>query len=699
MALPALREELDLFAGPQQANGHPSWVLQDPVRQQFFRIDWLTFEILSRWSLNDPAAIIHAIERDTPLDVDASDLEKTIRFLSDQQLLRPEGFDAIGKMAERKRAGQSSWWQWLIHHYLFFRVPLVRPDRWLERWLPVANLFFSRRFLALTGGALLLGLYQVSRQWDHFSAFLWDTLSLEGLASYGVALFLVKLLHELGHAFAVKRNGGRVPTMGVAFLVMCPMAYTDTNEAWRLSDRWQRLQVSAAGIVTEGIIAAWATLAWAFLPDGALRSSMFFLAAISWGISLLLNASPFMRFDGYFILCDALDMPNLHQRSFALARWRMREWLFALKEKPPEIFSSLQHKAMLAMAFTTWVYRLVLFLGIAFMVYHMFTKLLGTLLFCIEIYWFIWFPVRAEHKAWWERKQAIQASRRSRWSALLTLLALLLMAVPLPTPLAVTALLKPGQVWPIHSPGPAFVEAMHVQDGQDVAAGQALVTLQAPDIQLQLQTSQARWQSTHWKSATASVPDANGNPLALSQSQLSAAHADLHRASEQAALYKPTAPFAGRFTLSDPDMARGQWLDKREKIGVLIGPGPWRIETWLDEAQVRRIHLGMQAHFLTPGMGQPVLAHVVQIDADSSRTLEDGQLTAAHGGHLVVREQSGQWWPEQAVYKVTLQSENITPSALTSVQRGSLSILAEPQSLAASYARHALSVLIRELMP
>lgn len=699
MGLPALREELDLFEGPRKNNGQPTWVLQDPVRQQFFRIDWLTFEILSRWSMNDPEAIMHAIERDTPLEVEPEDLEKTVKFLSEQQLLRPDGFEAISKMAERKQASQSSWWQWLIHHYLFFRVPLVRPDRWLGRWLPVANVFFSQRFLALTAGALLLGLYQVSRQWDHFSAFLWDTLTLEGLAAYGVALFVVKLLHELGHAFAVKRNGGRVPTMGVAFLVMCPMAYTDTNEAWRMANRWQRLQVSAAGIATEGIVAVWATLAWAFLPEGALRSSMFFLAAISWGISLLLNASPFMRFDGYFILCDALDMPNLHQRSFALARWKMREWLFGLNEQAPEIFTPVRQKALLLMAFATWTYRLVLFLGIALMVYHMFTKLLGSLLFFVEIYWFIWYPVRSELKEWWQRRQAIRTSRRSRFTAVTALIVLLLVGIPLPAKLTVSALLKPSQLWPVHAPGPAYVLNLHVKDGQEVDAGQSLISLQAPDVQMQLDMNVARWQSSSWKSATSSVPDASNLPMALSHAQLDVASAELNRMQEQAALYNPIAPFAGRFLLSDPDMAKGQWLDKKEKVGVLIGHGPWRVETWLDESQVQRIRLGTHAHFLTPGLPHPLSARVVEIEADSSRTLEDGQLTANHGGHIVVREQSGQWWPEQAVYRVTLALQSPEHLAFSSIQRGALSITAEPQSLAGAYLRHALSVLIRELMP
>jgi putative peptide zinc metalloprotease protein len=425
MALPGLREELDLFEGPKLANGQPSWVLQDPVRQQFFRIDWLTFEILSRWHLDDGLSIVAAIERDTPLEVDLTDLEHTLKFLTEQQLLRVDSAEGIQKMAERKQAAQSSWWQWLIHHYLFFRYPLVRPDRWLDSTLVIAEVFFSKSFRWITLGALALGMSQLVQQWDVFHTYLLDTFTLQGLASYGVALIVVKVLHELGHAYAVKRHGGRVPTMGVAFLVMWPMAYTDTNEAWKIPDRRKRLQISSAGIATEAMLAAWALLAWALLPDGALRSAMFFVASVSLGLTIALNASPFMRFVGYFIICDLLEMPNLHQRSFALARWRLREWLFKLNEPRPEVFSAGKQTSLIAFAWATWLYRLVLFIGIALMVYHLFTKLLGVMLFIIEIYWFIWFPVRSELREWVKRKSAIAQSPRTRVTGVLSALLLL----------------------------------------------------------------------------------------------------------------------------------------------------------------------------------------------------------------------------------------------------------------------------------
>jgi putative peptide zinc metalloprotease protein len=488
--------------------------------------------------------------------------------------------------------------------------------------------------------------------------------------------------------------------MGVAFLVMWPMAYTDTNEAWKIPDRSKRLQISSAGIATEAMLAAWALLAWALLPDGALRSAMFFVASISLGLTIALNASPFMRFDGYFIICDLLDMPNLHQRSFALARWRLREWLFKLHEPKPEVFSSWKQTSLILFAWATWLYRLVLFIGIALMVYHLFTKLLGVLLFIIEIYWFIWFPVRNELREWHTRRDKIIKSNRTRISAGVAAALLLLFAVPIPTHIAVSALFKPSEIWPVHSPGPAVVEVLHAQHGQEVRQGQALVRFHAPDVLLQMNISKSRWQRLNWQAATAGMPEPQqGTPLALSQTQLKSAQAEFDRAQQMQSRYQPHAPFAGHFVLSDPDMRPGQWLDKNEKIGAILGHAPWRIETWVDENQANRLTIGAEARFIALGLPGKMNAKVVSIDQDTTRELPDGQLSAQHGGHILVREQQGKWIPEQAVYRVSLELDQPYTHDLMAAQRGLLSLDAQAHSLAGEYLRHALAVLIREFKP
>ena len=120
--------------------------------------------------------------------------------------------------------------------------------------------------------------------------------------------------------------------MGVAFLVLWPMFYTDTNESWKLQSRRHRLNIASAGVIVELAIAAIATLLWSFLPPGNLREAIFVIATTTWISSVIINASPFMRFDGYYLLSDLWRMPNLHERSFTLARWWLRKKLFDLDE-------------------------------------------------------------------------------------------------------------------------------------------------------------------------------------------------------------------------------------------------------------------------------------------------------------------------------------------------------------------------------
>lgn len=696
MALPRLREELALLPGPVLADGQPSWTLHDPARNRFFSLDWPSYEILCRWSFDDPAAIARAIAIDTPLQLEGEDVERLARFLCDNQLVRPEGAGSAHQLAAQRARQEGSRLQWLLHHYLFFRVPLWRPDAWLGRWQGVAALFCTRLFLLLTLLALLLGLGQIVRQWESFLASLVDTFSLEGLAAYGVALLLVKLLHELGHAFTAKRFGCRVPSMGVAFLVLWPMAYTDTNETWRLTDRWQRLKVASAGIVTELAIAAWATLAWALLPDGGLRSAAFVLATTSWVATLAINASPFMRFDGYFILSDWLDLPNLHERSFALVRWKLREWLFALGEERPERFAPRREAWLILFAWATWLYRLVVFLGIAVLVYHFFVKIVGILLFVVEIIWFIAMPIRHELQAWRLRWPQIRRSRRALLSALVLLALLLLLAVPWPGRLAVSGVLRPAQSWPVFAPGAARVAAFDLREGQMVAAGQTLIRLESRELQLRREALLARLETLRWQAASAGFDAEARTRLQSSQEALATLEAELAGLDEELSRYSPAAPFAGQIRDIDPDLAPGQWLTPQEPFALLAGHDSL-VETYLDEAQVKRIAAGSSARFISDSGSGPMLhLRVTSVDADATRVLGNALLAAQAGGHVLVRPRGEQLVPEQGIYRVTLAVESPLGALQGRSWRGRVVLDARGEAPALHYLRNLLAILIRE---
>ena len=698
MTLPLLREELDLMPGPNQADGQPSWTLHDPVRNLFFRIDWLTLEILTRWSMNDARLIAEDVCEYTTLAIDQIDVEEVVKFVVQHQLVQATAPDSPKKMTEQLARIQGSPLKWLLHHYLFFRVPLIRPDAWLTRWVGVARWFGSAAFGWLTLIALFVGLSQVVRSWDVFSASLVDTFNLEGLLAYGVALFCVKLLHELGHAFTAKHFGCRVPTMGVAFLVMWPVAYTDTNETWRLTNRFQRLRVASAGILTELVIAAWATLAWALLPEGGIKSAAFVLATTSWVATLAINASPFMRFDGYFILMDALDMPNLHGRSFALARWKLREWLFGLGEEKPEHFAPGAARAMIAFTWATWLYRLVLFLGIAALVYLFFFKLLGFVLFVVEIAWFILWPIRSELREWGKRWPQIRQRGRGRFSMVIGLLLLTLLALPWPGRISASAVLRPQETWPVFAPAGARIEALHFQHGEMVQPGQALVELFVPDLATREKALQARLEQQRWQTMMSGFDDEMRKRWKVTKENLATTAAELKGVQAEQHQFAPTAPFAGHFWLADPDLSPGEWVSQRETLAVLVRQDtPWRVETWLDEDDVQRVQVGQKAFFTTDSQTAERLQLTVSaIDRDAARLLPRHELAGALGGHILTREKNKQLVPERAIYRVVLDVKEMPPLLGNHVWRGHLTVHSEWSSPAARYSRQVLAVLVRE---
>lgn len=708
MPLPILREELAIYPGPHLADGQPSWTLHDPVRNQFFRIDWLTFEIISRWSLDELQSIAESVNDDTTLRPDAADVEAVARFLVENQLIKPTGVDNARQFSERLARMRGNWQSWLLHHYLFFRIPLIRPDGWLERWLGWVTPFYSRGFALLTLVALGVGLIEVYRDWGRFSATLMDTFSWSGLVGYGVTLTGIKVLHELGHAFTAKRYGCRVPAMGVAFLVMFPVAYTDTNEVWKLANRHQRLAVAAAGVMTELVVAAWATLAWGLLPEGIPKSIAFMLATTTWIATLAINTSPFMRFDGYFFLSDWLDMPNLHNRSFALARWDLRERLFGLSVQAPEHFSRQRTIWLIVFAYATWIYRLLVFLGIAALVYAFFIKAIGVLLFIVEIGWFVLLPFWNEIKLWPGLLKIkgqpsgflslLRQRPRARRSAWLAGLLMLLFVIPWPTRQAASGSLKPAEIFPIYAPAGAQVVTLPWPDGSAVGEGATLLELTSPELQLRWRRAKARLERLRWQASSAGINAEQRQNMQIWEQEEITAQAELDSVHADMALYAPRAPFAGILRDVDPDLRPGLWVGNRERLGVLVKADRWQVETYLDEDSVNRIEVGQQARFFADGLEGPVLSLTVRaIDQDAAHVLPNGQLAAQVGGSIMTREKHGQLVPERAVYRVSLSVENEVGSLAQQSWRGHVVIHGRWEAPGLIFLRSAMVLIWREL--
>jgi putative peptide zinc metalloprotease protein len=403
-----------------------------------------------------------------------------------------------------------------------------------------------------------------------------------------------------------------------------------------------------------------------------------------------------MRFDGYFVLSDLLQVPNLHARAFALARWHLRERLFALGDSPPEVFSAAKTRGLIAFAWATWIYRLFLFLAIALLVYHFFIKAIGIFLFLVEITWFVLLPVGREMRVWSNRWSAIRASRRARGAALLAMLLAAVFVVPWPTRIATIGLLQPREQWPIYAPEHAQVIALPFRDGAEVPAGALLMALRSPQLEARALQTDARRQRLSLESASAGFDAARRRDWQVLSKALDTVVAQRKAITADAAHYAPRAPYAGVIRDVDPDLEVGDWVAHRELLGRLVREGAWQVVTYVDDAAVHRIAVGDEALFIAQGLDGPVARlTVAQIDRDASRTLDEPQLASVFGGHVSVREKEGVFYPERAVYRVRL---DVAPGDIPDQHawRGKVAIVAQWEAPGLRFLRSALSVFWRE---
>lgn len=710
-----LREDLTLHRGPSDVHGAPTWTLHDPARNQYFSIDWLAFEVLARLSMGNSAAVARAISQDTVLDVDDDEVKAVLQFLADNELTERHDSEGVQFFLERRAQRHKSMSQHLVHSYLFFRVPVLHPDAWLTRVAPAFGFLFSRTFVVLTLVALALGLWGAYRQWPVFAATLVDTFSIQGLLAYAGALIAVKFTHELGHALTAKRMGCRVPTMGIAFLVMYPMAYTDVTESWKLDSHRKRLKIAAAGIMTELVIAAWCLLLWTVLPDGSARGVVFFLATTSLTATLLINTSPFMRFDGYFLLCDTTGMPNLHTRSFAMARWWLREKLFVFGDPMPEEADTRKRRAMVLFAWLTWIYRFVVFLGIAILVYQFFFKALGIVLFVIELWYFVARPITNELSAWRKRLklEAEQTSgataqsagnssgarppRKRRPVVYLAWGLLLLLIVPFDVTINAQGVLKPARSTEVIAPVPAQVVALPPAIGTELALGDVLMEMAAPDTEHRIELLQTRVQILSRHATSAGFADDAKAEQAILREQLTSAQKELAGLTAQSKRLVPTAPFAGQIMDVVPDIQVGDWVPKGQQLATFADPTSWMVDTYVQESDLQRLAVGNWARFVPDAPGLPAVnLKVVEIDQDASRTLLDPELGAQAGGDILVRQSGQSLIPERAVFRVRLQVQGDPGQVSTGHIRGSVAILGWPRSILGEFLRGTFTTLVRE---
>lgn len=317
---------------PVEVAGAATWIVKDPLTLEHFHFspeEYALLEMLRRRvSLAEMAR--EFARQFPPRTIKETEIWSFLSRLHEAGLLTSDAPGQGDELLRRRRAERRRNWSLAWAQLTAIRFRGMNPDAALTAIHRHAAWLFSRTALVLAG---VIVLFAASILFGHFDEFRARLPELSVFADWRnlvwlfLAIGVIKCLHELGHALACKHFGGEVPEMGVLLLVFLPTLYTDVTDAWRLPSKWQRIAVSAAGIGVELVIASVATIIWWYAQPGLVQLVALDVMLISTVNTLAINGNPLLRYDGYYILADLVESPNLWQRSRdALAAFTSR-WL------------------------------------------------------------------------------------------------------------------------------------------------------------------------------------------------------------------------------------------------------------------------------------------------------------------------------------------------------------------------------------
>ena len=231
-------------------------------------------------------------------------------------LLSSDAAPDTAELFVRQKKQRRQVWLQNLKSPMSLRFPLIDPENFLTRTMPWVRPLFSWAGMLLWLGVVIPALILVGRHWDELTGNLADRVfAADNLLIMALVYPVVKAIHELGHGYAAKAYGREVREMGIMMLVLYPVPYVDASGASALGSKWQRALVGAGGMIAEVFVAALAMFAWTLLEPGVARAAAFNVMLIAGVSTVLVNGNPLLRFDGYFILADLTEIPNLGARA------------------------------------------------------------------------------------------------------------------------------------------------------------------------------------------------------------------------------------------------------------------------------------------------------------------------------------------------------------------------------------------------
>ena len=644
-SLPPFRKDIKLTRGPYDADGSPTYALYDPVMGNFYKINWKESLVFRHFKPGmDSEALTHNIEKHSTIKIDKEEIEAFFMQLGAAGLLAVHRDSSYYNTIKERR--MQSWWMWLLYHYLYIRIPLINPDRFLNKSIKYVEFLGSRPAILCYACVSLFGFFLIFQRWDEFFHTFTYFFNLEGVIFYAFGITVTKLIHEFSHAFTAKHFKLYVPAMGIALIVLWPVLYTDVTEGWRLPNRKDRILISFAGVAAELVVAGFATIGWAFSTPGIFQSVCFVLATTSLAATLIINLNPAVRFDGYYIFCDLVGIDNLQNRAFNYARWRFHEQVLGVKMPPPETGVSTQRNYMfIVYTVYTYIYRIFLYTGIALFVYFKFTKALGILLFIAEVaifmVWPVWFEIREVYKV---RKLLVPNYRLIATLLTLTVLVAYLF-LPWPHKMAYDAVIVPVDeqtLWVLQA---GRIEKINVKRGQDIKKGQEIAVIQSYLINDEINKAKLEKEEAERRMLLLSLSAETVGYLAQMKDEQAIAQEKLEKLDVAKRQMRLQAEISGKLYEWDNDLKVHQNVPAGMVLGKIADLSKLALRCFVPESDIVYFKIGQRVTIYIENPLEFIEGIVTRIAPYSSENLMYPSLASINFGPLPVVEKTPASYP------------------------------------------------------
>lgn len=676
----------DLQVSRQVYQGHPVYVLHDPISFRSHRLNVFQYRILSALNPNQPlGANFESLVTKQEFEGDEeNEFFELLTSFSRLGLIIMPGqngsklYEQHQKMNAAKRRGK-------ILGALFLQIPLVKPDQFLTRTVGRVSWLFTKTFFVFWLFGMLAAGYVIISRFSDIVQPLNGILATKNLPFLWVAFVGLKIWHELGHGYACKVFGGFVPEMGTILIAGTPAAYVDASTAWSFPERYKRLVVMCGGMFFESLVFILGVFIWAFSSSPMLSSCAYQLVIMASLVTLLFNANPLMKFDGYFILSELIGIQNLRPKADAQIKSILASTFVGVPARQND--DSYTTKFLLiAYGISATIYKFFLVISIAIMVAIKF-PLVGIGLAVFHVLTSIGSGVIKMANYLLKSKETEPMRGRARLVAAVVLIGFPILACVVPVPFGVvTQGLVGAEVEHfVNVDSPGQFENTLVRSGDEVSTATPLVQLSNERLQERLMVSRASLDSAilRWQIMQ------NDNPAAAAHQkpEVTEMQQQVDEMSRRVHNLTVAAPDTGRVVRLIPETSHGQFLEEGAPLAVIVDGRPV-LRTWVNEDQLGSIlkDAGQEVSYRIPGRSMTThKGRILSVEPAAESVFQHVALTYVAGGEILINPQTGQ--PMEPVFQIDIQPTEDVLKLTEHGARVNLQIPRRYESIAAWTAR------------